>query len=310
MGAGDRMGQRRMPLFLPIAVVLFAVMSPLFVTGWKYEVFYVLPGNALQAKIQLWLILIIAQAALWVLCIFYLATNLSRLSANTTLLARQMKPASMLLLPPGILLIAFVAQQFLRPPPLPPPELGGYDISRLHWFGTIGMLVAGWAVWEMYFVRSLWEVEFASAKPLAEKIAKHMELREDVLRLLLLAAVVLALGTIAGAALRNAVNSDQYSGYFAEEYVIIYGAVYSMLLLVAYVPVYATFYSTGVKLREILSGEPPASAMEFKPWKETRDAVNESLGLTLSSAAALGPPLSALLPVLSAWAASLLEGKT
>jgi hypothetical protein len=74
--------------------------------------------------------------------------------------------------------------------------------------------------------------------------------------------------------------------------------------------VYATFYSTGVKLREILSGEPPASAMEFKPWKETRDAVNESLGLTLSSAAALGPPLSALLPVLSAWAASLLEGKT
>src|SRR5258708_39793396 len=103
--------------------------------------------------------------------------------------------------------------------------MGGSDIPRVQWFGTIGMLVGGWAVWEMYFLRSLWEVEFTSAKPLGEKIVKHMELREDVLRLLLLAAVVLALGTIAGAALRNAVNSDQYSGCFAEEYIIIYGAV-------------------------------------------------------------------------------------
>jgi hypothetical protein len=292
-----------------IAVVVFSGLAPLFVTGWRFDVFRVNLGDPLQPKIQLWLMCIIAQAALWVLCVFYLVSDLVRMRAGMIVPARSMKAASTMLLPPGLLLIALVAQQFLRPPALPPRNLGNYDISHLHWFGAMGMLVAGWAVWQMYWTSSVWEAEFASSEPRPGKIARYLELREDVLRLLLLAAGVLALGTIAGAALRSAVNCDRHSDYFAEEYVIIYGAVYSLLLLVAYVPVYAKFFTTGTQLRALLCGEPPESAVEFKLWKETRDAINDSMGLTLSSAAALGPPLSALLPVLAAWAASLLGAK-
>jgi hypothetical protein len=259
------------------------------VTGWRLDVFQVRPGDPLQPKIQLWLMCIIAQAALWVLSIFYLVSDLVRMKASMTAPARSMKAASTMLLPPGLLMMGFVAQQFLRSPPLPPGTLGGYDISHLHWFGAAGMLVAGWAVWQMYWTSSVWEAEFVSSESQAEKIAKYLERREDVLRLLLLAAVVLALGTIAGAALRNAVNTDRHSDYFAEEYVVIYGAVYSLLLMVAYVPVYTKFFTTGLKLRERLCGKPPQSASDFKPWKETRDAIDDSMGLTLSSAAALGP---------------------
>jgi hypothetical protein len=297
------------PIVLLISLVVLAGMSPLFVTGWRLDVFQVRPGDLLQPKIQLWLMCVIAQSALWVLCIFYLAWDLARVKAGMTVPLRSMKAASTMLLPPGLLLIAVVGQQFLRPPALPPRILGGYDISRLHWFGAIGMLVAGWAVWQMYWTSVVWEAEFASTEPQSEKIAKYLERREDVLRLLLLAALVLTLGTIAGAALRSAVNTDRHSDYFAEEYVVIYGAVYSLLLMVAYVPVYTKFFTTGLELRKQLCGEPPESAADFKPWKETRDAIDDSMGLKLSSAAALGPALSALLPVLAAWAASLLGAK-
>ncbi len=309
MHAAGVLGRRSTTLFMLIAVVLFGATAPLFVTGWRLDVFQVHPGDVLQPKIQLWLIFIIAQAVLWFLCAFYLVSGLVRISKGATEPKSLLGGATTLLLPPGLLLIAFIAQQFFSPPPLPPTMLGSYNISRLHWFGAIGMLVAGWAVWQMYLISAVWEAEFASSQPQVEKVPRYVERREDVLRLLFLAAAVLALGTIAGAALRNAVNTDRQSDYFAEEYVIIYGAVYSLLLLVAYVPVYTNFFSTGVKIRDILCGKPPASATEFKPWKETRDAINETLGLTLNGAAALGPPLAAMLPVLSAWAASLVAAK-
>ena len=309
MQAPEGSGQRFTTLFMLVLVVVVSGIAPLFVTSSGFDVFQVHPGDDLRPKIHLWLTLIIVQAALWVVCVFYLVSNFLRIKAGTAEPARSMKAAGINLLPPGLLLVIFVAQQFLRPPPLPPQQLSIYNISRLHWFRAIGMLVAGWAVWEMYWIGSIWEAEFASSGPQPEKISKYVERREDVLRLLLLAAVVLALGTLAGAALRSAVNSDQRYEYFAEEYIIIYGAVYSLLLFVAYVPVYAKFFTTGVKLRELLCGQPPATAADFKPWKEARDAINDSLGLTLSSAAALGPPLSALLPIMAAWAASLLEAK-
>jgi hypothetical protein len=298
-----------MPLFILIGALVAGMGASLFVTGWRLRVFRVVANESLLPKIQLWLTIIMAQSALWVVCSFYLAATFRRLKTTAVSPLRHMRAASLTLLPTGIVLIFLGAKQYFLTAPLPPATLGEYTISNLPIFGGIGMLVAGWAVWQMYMVRSVWDSEFDLPWDDGQKIMRYVQLREDALRLLFIAGIVLALGTVAGAALRNAVNADRGPNYFPEEYVIIYGALYSLLLLIAYVPVYATFFATGVKLRETLCGERPASAAGFKQWKEARDAVNEALGLTLSGAAALGPPLAALLPVFSGWAVSLLSAK-
>jgi hypothetical protein len=58
-----------------------------------------------------------------------------------------------------------------------------------------------------------------------------------------------------------------------------------------------------------LCAQPPATLDAFKQWHEGCQAVDETLGLSVNSAAVLGPSLSALLPILSAWFVSLLGRK-
>lgn len=291
------------------AIICVAFVAPLFVTGWNPRVFQVVANEPLPPKIQLWLSTIIAQAVLWVVCVFYLGALLVRTTRTTSQPGRHLRAAAVVLAPLFLLLVIFGLKQSLVHTPIPPAELGGYDITNLPAFAGFGALVAAWAVWEMYVVRSIWQFESDLEKSDGSKLVRYLELREDVLRLLLLAGVVLALGTLASAALRNAVNCQRGNDYFPEEYVVIYGGVYSLLLLLAYLPVYATFFVSAVKIRNRLCGEVPETADGFRSWNEARDALSEKLGLTLTGASALGPPLSALLPVVSGWVVHLLQAK-
>jgi len=249
-----------------------------------------------------------AQAALWVVCVCYLVAALKDLVRRTDFPRQYLLSAALALLPAGVVLLFLAMKQSLIHSPIPPATLGPYTITNLPFFGSTGMFVAGWAVWEMYVVCSILRGEFKD-KPSDGRMKLYIELREIMLRLLFIAGVVLALGTLAGAALRNAVNADKGENYFPQEYVVIYGGLYSLLLLAAYAPLYGSFFVVGVKLREGAIGEAPATGEDFKTWREKRDALNDSLGLTLSGASALGPPLSALLPLLSGWAVSLLGAK-
>lgn len=290
-------------------MIVAAFVAPFFVTGWNPQAFQVVANDPLLPKIQLWLTIIIAQAVLWVGCVGYLAATLARTNSTTSEPGRHMRAAALALLPVFVLLAFLGLKQSLVHSSIPPRELGGFDITNLPTFAGFGELVAGWTVWQMYVIRSIWQFKSSQENEDGSKFVRYLELREDVLRLLLLAGVVLSLGTLATAALRNAVNFEKRTDYFPEEYVVMYGALYSLLLLLAYLPVYTTFFASAVKIRTRLCGEPPPNIMDFKSWNETREALSEKLGLTLTSASALGPPLSALLPVIAGWAVHLLEAK-
>lgn len=233
-------------------MILAGILAAVFVTdSWDFKVFRVVVGADLLPKIQLWLMLIMTQAALWVGCAFYLFSTHRRLGALTALSGRHRRAASLTLLPAGLLLILLAVKQAILHAPLPPATLGGFDISKLPVFGGMGTLIAAWAIWEMYVASSIWRCEFHSALKAEGVISRYLELREIVLRLLFLAGVVLAVGTLAGAALRSAVNADKGPNYFPQEYVVIYGAIYSLLLLVGYAPVYAQFLISGTKLAKL-----------------------------------------------------------
>ncbi len=291
------------------AIISAAFVAPLLVTGWDRRVFDVVANEPLLPKIQLWLITIIAQAVLWVGCAVYLYATLVRMTSTTSDPGRHIRAASLVVLPLFVLMLLFGFRQILFPSSIPPRELGGYDITNLKVFAGFGEFVAAWTVWEMYVARSIWQFESSLESHASSQIVRYLELREDVLRLLLLAAIVLTLGTLATAAFQNAVNYERGDGYFPEEYVVIYGALYSLLLSLAYLPVYTTFFASAVKIRNRLCGEEPRTAADFKTWSEARDALSEKLGLTLTGRSALGPALSALLPLVSGWAVHLLHAK-
>jgi len=295
---------------LLICAILAAIVSPLYVVGWDLDAFRVTANDELKAKIQLWLFLISSQAAVWVLCLFYLAAALKKFAASISF-RKHVLDATIPFAIPALVLTTLIWLGGNATPPIPPPKLGDYDIHVLQGFGQLGVAVAALAIWVMYVVRSWLLAQMESAASESEKVKHLIRSREETFRLIFIAAIILGLGTLAGAALRNAGNADKANGpnFFPEEYVILFGAIYSLALVIVYAPVQSSLIQAGTTLRDSLLKDPPVSGEAVKTWYETRQKLEEALGLSLNEASTFGTPLVTLLPLLSGWLGNLLGKK-
>lgn len=292
-----------------LSLVGVSLVVPLFVTGWAGGVFHVVAARPLMAKIQLWLMLLGAQSALWVASITYTVATASRVMKTSAFRFQHVGVAVFSLAIPGAAIIIFTLLEG-GSPGLPPATLGPYRIVNQAVVGITGMVVAGLAVLGMYLVCSVWQSECEVKDVSGEKVARYLELRESAVRLLFVAGVVMAGAIVAEGAMCNAVNAENGKDYFPPEYVIVFGAVYSLLLMGAYAPVYSVFVTTGARLREAIVGQPPTSSADFKVWQESRSAVDGAFGLSWNGLAALGPVFSVLLPLFSGWVTTLLGTKS
>ncbi len=308
----ESLGRRKFALVLSLillSLVGVTLVVPLFVTGWAGGVFRVVAARPLMAKIQLWLTLLGAQGVLWVASVAYTAATAFRAMKTSDFRFQHLGVALFSLAVPGAAIIIFTLLEG-GSPGLPPATLGPYRIVNQAVVGITGMVVAGLAVLGMYIVCSVWQSECQVRDFSGANVARYLALRESAVRLLFLAGVIMAGATVAEGAMCGAVNAENGKEYFPPEYVIVFGAVYSLLLMVAYAPVYAVFVSTGTRLREGIVGEPPTSSADFKAWKEWRSAMDEAFGLSWNGLAALGPVFSVLLPLFSGWVTTLLGTKS
>jgi hypothetical protein len=140
----------------------------------------------------------------------------------------------------------------------------------------------------------------------------YVELYNNVHRLFFIAAGVLGLGTLATAAFRTAVISQKGAGPFPSEYVFLFGAIYSLFLLAAYIPVRVGLWQDANNLYHSIVHEPPraASLDTLKSWFDNRDKVQASLSLSLTDLSALIGPAYSLIPIFAAAIAHLAAGKT
>ena len=93
------------------------------------------------------------------------------------------------------------------------------------------------------------------------------------------AAMILGLGILGSAALRSALNAEKKApGFFPAEYVILYGGMFTVLLLIAYVPVKTAFWRYGVELVDLVMGSPPPSRAELVKWVDPFATPGSGLG--------------------------------
>lgn len=280
--------------FVPLLALCLAVVSPAILARKRIKDTWTPTGNAADAAVQVWLFLIAAQAAVWVFSLTYIVSVFPKIAIGMKLFSTWFP----------VLLFLIATQLRSRDAAFPPKKIGTWDVSLLPMFGMTGVAVASLALWMMYLV---WVTRGSGAGT----VLGYVELYNNVHRLFFIAAGILGLGTLATAAFRTAVISQEGAHPFPSEYVFLFGAIYSLFLLAAYIPVRVGLWQDANNLFHSIVHEPPAAGSldTLKSWFENRDKVETSLSLNLMDLGALIGPAYSLIPIFAAALGRLAGGK-
>ena len=251
---------------------------------------------------QLWFLLVAVQAASWAFCAGYLASTFQ--TVWTRHAGSKLWGFCHAMVPTLLLALSLYAYSSTAGS-IRPDRLGGVTLNQGPSFATFGVILALCAVAGMFFVRhALLDVPPTNGPDLS----RFIFLKSRLQVFLNIAALTLSLGILGTAAMRSAVNAENGETYFPAEYVIMYGAIFTLLLLIAYVPVKMSFWAFGSDLAAELMSSPPNTSPDLVKWLEDKGKLEKALDLDLTSLSALVGPIAAILPVLSGWIAILLGG--
>jgi hypothetical protein len=186
-------------------------------------------------------------------------------------------------------------------------KVGPYSL-KLQWlFNSVERCVAFAAVLGMWLVAVATLGASAEPRTLQSQLEFLLERRNDMNQFLMIAGIILGLGTVGIAALRKAVNTEGQPESFKSEYVILYGTLFSFLLALAYLPVHRVFVELGSAL---LYGLPPLEGAggvdALSKWLSNRQAVEDALLLKSGVLAGIAGSLSIVTPFFSGVISELL----
>jgi hypothetical protein len=137
-----------------------------------------------------------------------------------------------------------------------------------------------------------------------EDIQAGIEARAGILRFLSTAGAVIGLAVLASGALRRAtVPTFVDEETFPAEAVLLYGAFFTSLLLLAYVPAHIALRRHGQRIRDTyfpLEQMPDPTADTFKGWLDRRTTLETLLQVNVTPLQQLQASLFILAPLLSA----------
>lgn len=191
--------------------------------------------------------------------------------------------------------LAVLAVGFLLPatfgwPDLPLADLPEYPLTyhraKIGAIYGVGLLVALMPALGLGLVRARLRGLFVQGKPSATQVQQFLELRESMQHFLFLAGAFIFLAMLSVGALRNAIlaqdpDDEALAASFPPEYVLLFGVYFSLLLALAYTPVYAGYLQVGGRMRDALvSPTPPAVGVaELKTWQDERADLESVLHL-------------------------------
>lgn len=168
---------------------------------------------------------------------------------------------------------------------------------------TGGLLVAVPALSGIALVQH--RIRYRETEPIDDDdVRAAIEARTDMLRFLFLGGAAIGLAVLGSGTLHRAtvpvfVDPDA----FPQEAILLYGAFFTGLLVLVYVPAHLTLKRFGLKVRDHyfpLSEMPEPGADAFKSWLDKRAALEELLQLHVSPAQQLQTSLFIIAPLLSA----------
>lgn len=138
-------------------------------------------------------------------------------------------------------------------------------------------------------------------------VARYLELRSLLQRVLAVEGAILAVAVLAAGALRNAViASTHLEGSYPREYIFIVGAYFTLVLALLYGPVYRKLIEVGnANLDAACPAVEPASP-EWLATQEKRDALGNYLQLEVTASDSFRAGIAILAPLASALVALLL----
>jgi hypothetical protein len=259
--------------------------------------------DPVSASIHVWILLIGTQGAVWAVALAYMVKwDLALLRDGGPgafdLAVRVGLPLVVVL---GTVAVLHAITKGLWTPvegeaPWPPKELRGLPIGNLPIFTVLGLLTAVVAVAGMFLAQ--WRAA-CDLDHRGRGIERYLALHRLLDIHLLLAALVLGMGVLATAALREAYNAIVQADAFARSYVIAYGGLYSVFLAISYGACRMQFHARGVRLRDTLAGPPPKAGSQIKEWRDTRAVLNDLLHLRLNGLSAFGETFSVAIPLLA-----------
>lgn len=141
-----------------------------------------------------------------------------------------------------------------------------------------------------------------------------IQARSQILRFLSVAGAVIGLAVLAAGALRKATVPDFVAdSKFPQEGILLYGAFFTGLLLLVYVPAQLALKRLGVQIRNHyfpLSEMPAPDSDSFKGWLDRRTALEAFLQLSVTPSQQLQASLFILAPLISAVIGSLVPKPT
>ena len=286
------------PLLLVIVALTGAIAAPLGVSGMRGEFFVSDISVPTQHWVLLWAVILCAQGAIWMLSVawllrapFWLETKLAgatitRPGARAWILE--------VVLPASLLACALVATERLPPPgSFPLQTVGGHPVPGLSAAAAVGFIVSVLFSGGLLFASATLRATFDGTGNWAPKLGTFVVLQGFMNRCLYGASMILGLGTVATAAIRGANN-------FPREYVIIYGATFTLALGLAYLAARRAFETVGNRILEEASGAPRPLDADWSAadWQEKREVLSSVMQLGFSGLGSFGPGVSTLVPLL------------
>lgn len=246
---------------------------------------------------SLWLVLVVAQGALWGVLVPLVVRLHDRLHAewNGKDLAATVLP--LIGLSVGIDVVRYVTQV---KSPLP----GHFGkITVVTWLGTLTALVAVAGI--VRVGRAAWSLRVESRG--AEALEAYLQLRSHLRQFLLIAGAAVAGASLTAGALQSAVDGyrDQTARPAA---VLFYGLFLSILLAVVYAPAFGALRKAGERILDELEPRPAAGRPEWPLGAPRRRELRAYLELDAGLMNSLRVGVAVLAPLTSGLVSLLLPG--
>jgi len=238
----------------------------------------------------IWAVLLCSQTALWTLLAIPLWRSLRGLVADYRF---DRGIAARLAI--SVAVVAFLVAVFVG---FSVPVVPDYPFA--HHRAKILTLTAGGFLVALVAMIGIWLVEAASTQlllaPRERQLPEYLRLRADLRRFLGAAAAIIGAATLSTGGLRSAILSNVKGVEFPAEYVLYYGAYFSVVLLLAYAPAYLAFRDVGRHLLESLLPIPSDAPDSWADWYADRKALEGLLELDVATSKALQSGLAIATP--------------
>ncbi len=254
-----------------------------------------------SSRFLIWAVLLCAQSALWVVLAPVTWQSLRSLYAEVE--ADRRLVVGLALSATAVVALVVGFEHFFTPY-VPDYPLTDHR-AKLAILTGAGFLVGLSALVGIWLVEAAIE-QRRVGQPM-EGLTEYLRRRDDLRRFLDTAAAIIAAATLSTGGLRAAVLAKVHDADFPPEYVLYYGAFFSLLLALAYAPALLACRAAGRQLADELLPLPVTEPKSWADWYADRGALEALMELDAATSKGMRTGLALAAPLLGS-AVGLLLG--